>query len=250
MGTLRKPFQGVCNIIRFNWHFYLLSLGIVVGLLSFTFLDTPIHPFYLMMLAFAILLATTISLLVSTYVYDFSNLYSLKWMDELNILKPGSIINLNAGFDETSGLLVQKYPEASLTVLDFYNPKKHTEISIQRARNAYPPFPGTLSIETNQISIKDHSTDVIFAMLSAHEIRDENERILFFKELSRSLKEKGSIIVVEHLRDLPNFMGYTIGFLHFHSKKVWYNTFHAADLKVTKELNITPFINVFELKHV
>lgn len=30
--TQRKPFQGVGNILRFNWHFYLLSL-VVLGVL-------------------------------------------------------------------------------------------------------------------------------------------------------------------------------------------------------------------------
>jgi ubiquinone/menaquinone biosynthesis C-methylase UbiE len=170
-------------------------------------------------------------------------------MDELSMIKPDSIMNVNAGFDETSDLLVQKYPDASLRVLDFYDPDKHTEISIQRARNAYPPFPGTLSIETNKIPLKDQSVDAIFAILSAHEIRDKNERILFFQELNRTLKENGSIIVTEHLRDIPNFLAYTIGFFHFHSKRTWLKTFQAAGLKVNEEIKITSFLNVFVLKH-
>lgn len=250
MVIVRKPFQGVLNIVKFNWHFYLLAIGLVFGLWGITFLGTSIQFNYLIIPAFAILYVTLISLLVSTYIYDISNLYSLQWIDELSVGNADSIINVNAGFDETSGLLAQKYPDAELTVLDFYNPNKHTEVSIKRARNAYPPFPGTISIETDQIPIKNQSTNVIFAMLSAHEIRNEGERILFFKELKRSLKGKGSIIVTEHLRDLPNFLAYTIGFLHFHSKKTWLKTFHTADLKVIKEHKITPFLNVFVLQHV
>ncbi len=249
MDTIRKPFQGVWNIVRFNWHFYLCSIVLVVVLFAFTFVKTSISPYYILVPAFTILLVTTISLLVSSYVYDFSNLYSLQWMDELSMIKPDYIMNVNAGFDETSDLLVQKYPDASLRVLDFYDPDKHTEISIQRARNAYPPFPGTLSIETNKIPLKDQSVDAIFAILSAHEIRDKNERILFFQELNRTLKENGSIIVTEHLRDIPNFLAYTIGFFHFHSKRTWLKTFQAAGLKVNEEIKITSFLNVFVLKH-
>jgi hypothetical protein len=29
MGAIRKPLQGVTNIIRFNWHFYVIALAIV-----------------------------------------------------------------------------------------------------------------------------------------------------------------------------------------------------------------------------
>lgn len=250
MDTVRKPFQGVWNIVRFNWHFYLFSICLVAALLGFAFTGTLIHTNYLVLPAITILLVTIISLLASSYVYDFSNLYSLQWMDGLSMKHPESIVNVNAGFDETSSILVQKYPEAEFTVLDFYNSKIHTEISIKRARNAYPPFPGTISIDSNQFPIKDQSVDLMFAILSAHEIRDENERILFFNELKRSLKEKGSIIVAEHLRDIPNFLAYTIGFFHFHSKKTWFKTFKSANLKVTKEIKITPLLQVFVLQHV
>ena len=40
MATLRKPFQGVWNIVRFNWHFYVLSLG---GLLVLLWLARELH---------------------------------------------------------------------------------------------------------------------------------------------------------------------------------------------------------------
>ena len=34
MGPLRKPLQGVRNIVRFNWHFYLIALvlALVLGI--------------------------------------------------------------------------------------------------------------------------------------------------------------------------------------------------------------------------
>ena len=45
----------------------------------------------------------------------------------------------------------------------------------------------------------------------------ETERTLFFKELHRILKREGELVIVEHLRDLPNFLAYTIGFFHYWS---------------------------------
>jgi hypothetical protein len=87
----------------------------------------------------------------------------------------------------------------------------------------------------------------VFAFLSAHEIRDEQERVVFFKELGRIVKASGRIIVTEHLRDIPNFLAYNIGFLHFHSKTSWLNTFKESGLRIEKEIKNTTFISTFIL---
>lgn len=249
METLRKPYQGVWNIIRFNWHFYVLSIGLTIGLLFLPRVQTTIPPEYSIFSAFAILLLTIVSLLASHYIYDSSGLYSLKWLDKLALDQVDSIVNINAGFDETSVLLAKKYADARLVVLDFYDHDKHTEVSIKRARKAYPSYSNTVQITTDNIRLEDKSTDIVFAILSAHEIRDDNERSVFFKELNRILKTNGKIVVTEHLRDVPNFLAYTIGFFHFHSKNTWLRTFKDSNLKVTGEINITPFLTTFVLQN-
>ena len=138
-------------------------------------------------------------------------------------------------------------PKGHLQVYDFYNPETHTEVSIKRARKAYPPFPGTIAAHTAFIPIYESEIDLIFVILSAHEIRNEQERILFFSELSRILRPSGKIIVAEHLRDLANFAAYSIGFIHFISRNKWLQTFHGAELIISDEINITPFITTFIL---
>lgn len=140
MEKLRKPLQGVTNIIRFNWHFYLLSAIMVLMLLTSNyFLNKNFH-FYTNLLCIIIIAAMLITLIASFYIYDLSNLYSLSWLNGLTIQPNARIININAGFDETSELLSLKFPAAGLTVFDFYDPQKHTEVSIKRARKAYPPY--------------------------------------------------------------------------------------------------------------
>ncbi len=241
----RKPFQGVWNIIRFNWHFYLIAaIGISGLLLSKNFFPTSLHIWVVIGagLAFG---TTLISLLVSYYVYDYSNLYELNWLEKSY---GKSILNINAGFDETSELIKNKFPNATLTICDFYDPKKHTEVSIKRARKAYPPDPKTISVDTQSLPFKDHQFDQVLAILAAHEIREETERIQFLKALNRVSKPAGNIYIMEHLRDPNNFLAYTIGFLHFHSKKTWLRNFTEADLQIEKEIKITPFITVFILK--
>lgn len=209
MEKLRKPFQGVWNIIRFNWHFYAIAFVLIFG----SFLVLPIFneslQFTGKIIALIALFIILVSLIVSWYVYDFSGFYKLDWLNTVDIKKGSKLINIHAGFDETSKLLKKKYPACDLQVFDFYNPKVHTEISIKRARKAYPPFIGTKSINTTEINIPDDSIDIVFLIFSAHEIRSFDERLLFFKELKRISKPSGRIVVIEHLMDIHNFMAYT-----------------------------------------
>ena len=248
MGKMRKPFQGVANIIRFNWHFYVLSLGFVLLLLLVSkFLQGDLQ-FYFNLLSVLIVIPVIISLLISFYIYDLSGLYNLNWLNHLHIRENSKIVNINAGFDETSILLKAKFDLPELHVFDFYDPLKHTEISIKRARKTYPPFPGTRQITTTHIPLEDHTADYIFLIFSAHEIREENERILFFKELRRVIKPSGQIVVTEHLRDPANFLAYTIGFFHFLSKSSWKRTFQSASLILVKEKKLNPFVTTYTLK--
>lgn len=246
MDLNRKPFQGVSNIIRFNWHFYFIAclFVLVLSLINFN-LPASSQPYIWLFIIFFII-TTAISLIVSFYIYDVSALYHLKWLPNTD---NKNILTINAGFDETSSIIKNKYPNSSLKICDFYNPKQHTEVSIKRARKAYPPFKGTLHVKTNELPFSNNTFDFVLAILSAHEIRDEKERIDFFKEMNRVIKNNGCIYVTEHLRDLSNFMAYTIGFFHFHSKKSWLKTFQQAGLMVKKEIKITPFITTFVLKN-
>lgn len=244
---MRKPFQGVWNIIRFNWHFYVLSFGILLFLLLLSNYTNSTNRLYLFIFGLLIFLPTFISLSVSYYVYDLSGFYNLNWVDDLTDTEKSKIININAGFDETSILLKDKFPNAELLVFDFYDPKKHTEVSIKRARKAYALFPNTKSVTATSLPTLDNSADKIFVIFAAHEIRAEQERFEFFKELKRVLKPTGEIFITEHLRDIPNFLAYNIGFFHFYSKPNWLNVFHSAQLTLKNEKKITPFISTFTL---
>jgi ubiquinone/menaquinone biosynthesis C-methylase UbiE len=248
MGTLRKPFQGVANIVRFNWHFYLISaLVITAVLIANQFIDNQ-FAIYVNLFCLLVVAGTLISLSVSYYVYDLSDLYSFKWMDNIGISRGDKIVNINAGFDETSSILKDKFPDSELVIFDFYDPTKNTEISIERARKAYPAYPNTQLIEASSIPLPDNYADCVFVILAAHEIRKQEQRTIFFKELNRVTKPAGKIFIMEHLRDLPNFLAYNFGFFHFLPKSIWYNTFDCADLIISEQVKKTPFITIFNLE--
>ncbi len=244
MVSKRKPYQGVWNIIRFNWHFYAAAAFVTFcGIIVLTFLSGLLLSLVYVGLFLAIWM-TVVSLMVSFYVYDCSDLYELHWFTP-----KGSdiVLNINAGFDETSELIRELYPAVELHICDFYDQEKHTEVSIKRAREAYPLSDHSLRVSTTSLPYATNQFDKIVAMLSVHEIRNAEERDIFFDELYRILKYDGQLIVVEHLRDFPNFLAYSIGFFHFLSRKSWYATFDKSGFIFSEEVKITPFVSVFLL---
>lgn len=252
---MRRKFQGVTNIIRFNWHFYASAVaGTAAGLLLAHWLG-GIWWGLGVVVALLVLGTTLASLLVSWYVYDYTPVYRLSWLPLSD--SPASIINIHAGFDEFSAGLATRFPDAEIRVFDFYDPALHTEVSVQRARRAYPSYPGTERVSTSSLPLKKQGAGtlvrgeglLITVLFSAHEIRDETECIAFFRQLGKAVENGGKIVVLEHLRDLPNFLAYTVGVLHFYSRSSWLRTFEAAGLAVSREEKKTPFLTIFTLRH-
>jgi ubiquinone/menaquinone biosynthesis C-methylase UbiE len=126
-----------------------------------------------------------------------------------------SLEGLNAGFDETSFILKNRYPEAELNVFDFYNAAQHTEAAIKRARKVSWVYPNTRQIASNEIPLNDASADIVFLLSAVHEIRSQEEKVQFLKECFRICKPQGKVIMVEHLRDFPNLLAFSVGFTHF-----------------------------------
>ncbi len=248
METLtRKPFQGVYNIIRFNWHWYvgaLLALLLLTALIVYTI--GPVKLLFILLLA-GIVSSTLVSLSVSYYVYDYFNFYDFLWLNRIDLPVNHTIVNIHAGLDESSIALKNKYNNSKIIILDFYDPALHTEISIRRARAAFPVIPETVSISTNHIPLPTQSIDASFLIFAAHEIRQTKERISFFKELKRIRSIKGKIILVEHQRDFYNFLAYNLGFFHFQSKTTWKKTFTDSGLSIENQFQITPFVTVYVL---
>jgi len=248
VARMRKPFQGVSNIVRFNWHFFALAAAAMVAVAWASLgLDGNLR-----LAGFSIIAALgglmAISLCVSFYVYDRSSLYEFAWLDSIALGPGGAMLNIHAGLDETTSSLRERYPEAEWTVMDFYDPAKHTENSIKRARTLYPPSPHDIQVSTAELPVAADSIDAVFVILAAHEIRDEQERHAFFKELHRVLKPEGRIIILEHLRDVPNFCAYFVGAFHFLSLKSWIESFHQSRLRVAGTIAPNPFMACFILE--
>src|SRR6187549_2311511 len=142
MEIKRSKFQGILNILSFNRHFYifgLIALAIVIaGHLIFRLNDLL---FWIIILAF--LYGLIMPLIVSAYVYDYSGYYNFNWLKKYNLEDSNlnQLLNINAGFDETSFIIKDRFPKSDLKVFDFYNAAQHTEPAIVRARKVSLVYP-------------------------------------------------------------------------------------------------------------
>lgn len=242
----RRKYQGVLNILSFNRHFYLIGLGFLTVLIaSYQFIEWPGFIFWLIISAF--LYGLIMPLIISAYVYDFSGYYNFNWLK--NLVSTGEkiklIVNINAGFDETSYIIKSRFPHSDLAVFDFYNARQHTEPAIKRARKVSLIYPNTQQIASDRVPLKDNTADIVFLLSAAHEIRSNGEKVQFLRECCRICKPGGKVIMVEHLRDFPNFLAFSIGFSHFFSRSVWKNAFKNAGFSSFKETKFTPFMSIF-----
>jgi energy-coupling factor transporter transmembrane protein EcfT len=151
----RRKFQGVLNILSFNRHFY------IFGLIALTFIIASHLVFSWPDLLYWIIISSFLyglimPLIVSAYVYDFSGYYNFNWLKGFNIEDSGErqILNINAGFDETSFIIKNQFPQSALQVFDFYNAERHTEPAIVRARKVSLVYPGTQQVIPKSIPLK------------------------------------------------------------------------------------------------
>jgi SAM-dependent methyltransferase len=242
----RRKFQGVLNILSFNRHFYVFGIVALIVIITTYFIFNWSAPlFWIIVIAF--LYGLIMPLIVSAYVYDFSGYYNFNWVEKFKLADtdPKLILNINAGFDETSFIIKNRFPKSDLKVYDFYDAKRHTEPAIIRARKVSVVYPDTQQISTGSIPLMDNSVDIIFLLSAVHEIRSQDEKVEFLKECRRLCKQNSEVIMVEHLRDFPNFLAFSIGFTHFFSRRTWKSAFERAGFSSIAETKFTPFMSIF-----
>ena len=248
--TARAPFQGVRQIVRFNWPFYVAgTLACVVGLLGVVLV--PLPPPFGLILSLAIWLALfwiVMSLAVSFYVYDYSSLYKWDWILGWLPATPGAWANIHAGFDETSLALRQLFPSSETVTFSIHDAQSMTEASIKRARALFPPLADTISATADRLPMDNDSLDAVFLIFAAHEVRDPEKRMHFFFELQRVLRIGGHILIVEHVRDWANFIAFGPGFLHFLPRSVWHDLAERSGSHIIREERIAAFVRVFLLE--
>lgn len=265
----RSPYQGVANIVRFNAPVYataalVCALGLLLVVLGPQLLElvagagarplgdaAQLGGLVRVLGATAALSAfvlTTGSLVASYLTYDRSGLYTWACLDPHLPTPLARVVHVHTGLDETSATLRAKLPHAELHVFDASAPAAQPEPSIARARRLTSLYPGTVAVGLGPLPLAEGSVDLLLLPMAAHEVRDATTRARWLAELSRVLRPGGRVIVVEHLRDLPNTLAFHVGVLHFLSRRAWHRTFAEAGLVRVHEGHVTPLLALFVLE--
>jgi hypothetical protein len=237
--------RGTARIVQFNWPFYAMAAVLVptavavasarpAGMVSLLLGGSTVAAFWMVA-----------SLGASWAVYDRSPLMAGRWVLEALPSWPQSWMVITAGFDEMTPALRRVLTASPGRTFDIYDPVVMTEPSIRRARrwadaDAEPTDP-------RRLPVADHSVDAAILPLSAHELRTHRARCQLLAEVARTLASDGRVVVVEHLRNVANFLAFGPGVLHFHSRRAWCRCFDEAGLTIREEFPITPFVRVFVL---
>jgi hypothetical protein len=242
---VRTPYQGLLQILHYNRPFYTRTLaGVITATVLAIWLPFTVRALLLLAAGAAVFWMCS-SLFVSHYIYDRSNLYSLRWLEECLSQPPVRWVNIHSGIDETSQIISSMFPGSQGQVFDIYDPQEMTEPSIEEARRiTRAPFAGT---NWRALPAPDQWFDSAFLIFAAHELRRHEARVQLFREVDRVLRIGGELILVEHLRDTANFLAFGPGFLHFFSGRTWQHAADAAGLRIRLHRTLTPFVHVFVL---
>jgi len=243
-------FDGVTKIVRFNTRYYVLSgLGLIAVVVVLKFLPLPLWLKAALVCAAALIVFWTLSsLLVSWYVYDFARVTHWDWLQPTLHPAPPRWANIHAGLDESTACLRHLLPGTEGVVVDIYDPRSMTEPSIARARRMYPAAEPFNVGSAKSLPLPDSDRDTIFLLFAAHELRDSTRRTQLLREARRVLKHDGRMVLVEHLRDLPNFLAFGPGAFHFHSRRSWLRNIREAGFHIQQQRGVTPFVSCFILR--
>ena len=250
LTTPRTRFQGVAQIVRFNWPFYLTATVLLfAGTCATLTVSTPLFVRGILFAAIAAAVFWLItSLIISHYIYDRAGIYDAVWIQRALSTPPKRWASFHAGLDEFSALLRRLYPDSEGLVVDLFDPNEMTEPSIKRARRFTNESTRSIHVNFRALPMLDNELDAAFVFFSAHELRKPESRIKFLTELRRVMRPSGEIILLEHLRDWPNFFAFGPGCFHFHSQRTWNRSIGSAGLLVLKEFTLTPFVHAFVLR--
>jgi hypothetical protein len=239
--------SGALRIFLYNWPIYVGTWSFAILVLAIA-QRLPEAASFVATLGAAVAIAWPLaSLAVSLYIYDHSPLVAGAWVPPLLGERRATWATVHAGLDaevELDGVM----PGKCLARLDVFDERVMTSPSIARARTRTPATKSATSCSPTALALDDESCDAVIVAFTAHEIRDLSARSTFFDELRRALRPGGRAVIVEHFRDVPNFLAFGPGFLHFVARREWLASAEDAKLAIASETKVTPWVTALVLE--
>lgn len=237
--------SSAARIFVYNWPVYAATwLGALVAVVAAS--STP-RPTWVMSLAVVAVGWSVLSLVVSDYVYDRSELASGAWIGRLLPPRVETWATVDAGLDAEVDL-DRGVPGRCVGRLDVFDGDTVRAPSVVRARAHTARKHAAAPCSATALALGDATCDVVFVVFTAHEVRGASARAAFLRETRRALRPGGRVVLVEHLRDLPNFVAFGPGFLHFVARSEWLALAERAGLRVAGEIRVTPWVMALALE--
>ncbi|HET6398542.1 MAG TPA: hypothetical protein VFH47_03200, partial [Candidatus Thermoplasmatota archaeon] len=153
---MRPPYEGVRQLWTYNRPTYVAAF-LCAALVAALALLLPLPPALRipgLAAAALVILGEVGSLVVAHIVYDRSGLYRWEWLRGWHPGPAARIVVVHAGIDDASAGLQRVYPDASLVVLDIFDPATMTEPGIRVARREGRPG-GAIPCHPAQLPLPD-----------------------------------------------------------------------------------------------
>ena len=252
---MNPPASGASRILRYNWPVFLVTwtaAAVATGVLFAIGVDRLGLPGRLLALAaIAGALWSIGALAVSHIVYDRSPLASGSWVESLLPAAAATLrwVAIDAGLDAEVAL-EKAIARPCAARLDIHDGTHVGSASIGRARALTPRTHRAMRASAVRLPLADRSCDLVTLIFSAHEIKTREARQACFREVARVLALRGRLLLVEHLRDLPNLLAYGPGAWHFLPRREWLALAEAAGLRVAVERRITPWVTALAFERI
>jgi hypothetical protein len=239
--------SGAKRIFFYNWPTYLLT-WVVGPVLAIAALHASLPgAVWISAGVITALFWSALSLAISFYIYDRSELRGGRWVSALAPERVDAWMSVDAGLDAEVAL-DGALPGECLGCVDIFDESSMPAGSIRRARARTPRTQMATASRPTALATRDASCDAVVVAFTAHELRDVAIREFFFRELFRTLRPLGRVLLVEHLRDMANFAVYGPGAFHFLPRTEWLRVARLAGFHVAVERRVTPFVMALALE--
>lgn len=231
--------SGLGRVVCFNWPKYSLAAGGIVALLSLARGGGPKVGFGATGLVVVLVYGVIASLAATWWVYDGSSMSNWQWVAEELAGAPTWVL-VHAGFDESGGMLTTLLGEPTAEV-DIGPPVGFEAGSLRRARHLLGASGRHLS--DGRVPLPASSVDAVVCLFAVHEVRNAKLESAIFAEFARCLRPAGKLLLVEHTRDLANFMVFGPATLHFASARRWKRAILASGLCIASDQRQALFVH-------
>jgi SAM-dependent methyltransferase len=236
--------SGVGRVICFNWPKYVGALITLTVLGIAQTLANGLLRLGLVVLLLGLTYGIFASLVATWWAYDYRACEVYQAI-ATGHRAGGSWLLVHAGLDESYGRLTEQIGEPA-AIVDV-GPPGTTSRSLKRAH----ALVGRTGVPISKVSdFKSASIDTVVVLFGIHELRDPQQAVALLTEMRRITRPSGSILIIEHLRDVPNFSVYGPAILHFGSASQWKKAILSSSLRLRSLHRVAGLISILATTHV